>query len=72
MASKFPNAAHEAIARAEADAKNDGKSFAVVTQNINGLHARAGSDNIVELHGNLFKTRCTKCGDVRENKGTWI
>jgi len=36
-------------------------------QNIDGLHKRAGSSNIIELHGNLFKTRCTKCGDVSVN-----
>ena len=69
MASKSPNPAHEAISRAEAAAKSSGKSFAVVTQNIDGLHARAGTENIIELHGNLFKTRCTRCGDVRVNKG---
>ena len=69
MASKFPNPAHEAIVGAEAAAKAGGKSFAVVTQNIDGLHARAGSQHVVELHGNLFKTRCTRCGDVRVNTG---
>ena len=45
-----PNAAHEAIARL-ADAT-------VVTQNVDGLHARAGSNDVVELHGNIFRVRC--------------
>ena len=47
-----PNAAHRAIASlAEAQ---------VVTQNVDGLHQRAGSQNVIELHGNLFRTRCVR------------
>src|SRR5207245_9139428 len=47
-----PNAAHRAIASlAEAQ---------VVTQNVDGLHQRAGSQNVIELHGNLFRTRCAR------------
>lgn len=49
-----PNAAHEAIARLA-------NAF-VITQNVDGLHARAGSRNIVELHGNIFRVRCTREG----------
>jgi NAD-dependent deacetylase len=49
-----PNAAHEAIARLP--------DAAVVTQNVDGLHARAGSRNIIELHGNIFRVRCTREG----------
>lgn len=52
-----PNAAHEAIARWQ-------KRFAeltVVTQNIDGLHQRAGSRHVVELHGNIWRARCTVC-----------
>ena len=48
-----PNAAHRAIARL-------GSAFVralVVTQNVDGLHARAGSREIIELHGNIFRTR---------------
>lgn len=48
-----PNAAHRAIARIGAD---------VVTQNVDGLHARAGSADVIELHGNLFRVRCTHEG----------
>jgi NAD-dependent protein deacetylase/lipoamidase len=47
-----PNAAHRAIA-----ALNDA---VVVTQNVDGLHARAGSADVVELHGNLFRVRCVR------------
>lgn len=53
-----PNAAHEAIARL-GDA-------VVVTQNVDGLHARAGSPDVIELHGNIFRVRCMREGDVRE------
>ena len=47
-----PNAAHRAIASL-ADAL-------VVTQNVDSLHQRAGSRNVIELHGNLFRTRCVR------------
>jgi len=47
-----PNAAHEAVARLS--------NAIVVTQNVDGLHARAGAPTIVELHGNIFRVRCTK------------
>ena len=44
----------------------------VITQNIDGLHKRAGSENIIELHGNLFKVRCTKCKAVTVNEDSPI
>jgi NAD-dependent deacetylase len=47
-----PNAAHEAIARLP--------DVVVVTQNVDGLHERAGSKNVIELHGNIFRVRCTR------------
>jgi NAD-dependent deacetylase len=47
-----PNAAHRAIASL--------LEALVVTQNVDGLHARAGSRSIIELHGNLFRTRCVR------------
>jgi NAD-dependent deacetylase len=50
-----PNAAHRAIARLD-DAP---VQSIVVTQNVDALHARAGSRNIIELHGNIFRARCT-------------
>ncbi len=49
-----PNAAHEAIARLP--------DAVVVTQNVDNLHTRAGSRNVLELHGNIFRVRCTKEG----------
>jgi NAD-dependent deacetylase len=58
-----PNAAHAALARVEAGI-GDGREFCLVTQNIDGLHARAGSRNVVEYHGNVLRTRCSNeaCG----------
>jgi len=58
-----PNAAHLALARLEARLRPDQK-FLLVTQNVDGLHQRAGSRNVVELHGNLSLTRCSddSCG----------
>jgi len=46
-----PNAAHHALARLQ--------DAVVVTQNVDGLHARAGSRDVIELHGNIFRARCT-------------
>ncbi|KAG5449622.1 NAD-dependent protein deacylase sirtuin-5, mitochondrial [Clonorchis sinensis] len=62
-----PNPGHLALADAEKRFNADRRSFTVVTQNVDGLHGQAGSVNVLELHGNLFKTRCTKCSDVRVN-----
>lgn len=53
-----PNAAHYALAKFEAGLK-DYQRFMLVTQNIDGLHQQAGSKNVVEIHGNVNKTRCT-------------
>ena len=67
MISKSPNAAHVAITEVEDRFAAAGKRVVVITQNIDQLHKCAGSNNILELHGSLFKTRCTKCEDVRPN-----
>lgn len=64
---KQPNKAHYAIAAAEKVLSDQGKSLTVVTQNVDGLHLRAGSSNVIELHGNLYKTRCLECGTVADN-----
>ena len=53
-----PNAAHRAIAYAQT--RWPGQVF-VITQNVDNLHQRAGSANVIELHGSGFRTRCTKC-----------
>ena len=54
-----PNAAHLALARLEAEGKMAGTG--IVTQNIDGLHAGAGSKRVFELHGSVYRNYCTKC-----------
>jgi NAD-dependent deacetylase len=56
-----PNAAHLALAAWEAR-RAEGASFTLLTQNVDGLHSRAGSRNVVELHGSLLRTRCGNPG----------
>ena len=53
-----PNAAHKKLAELEAA----GKLRAVITQNIDGLHQKAGSRNVLELHGSIWRNYCTRCG----------
>ena len=53
-----PNAGHLALAHLEAAGRIDG----VITQNVDGLHRRAGSRTVVELHGSGAAFRCTACG----------
>lgn len=52
-----PNAAHRKLAELE----QAGKLSAVVTQNIDGLHQKAGSKNVFELHGSVHRNYCTRC-----------
>ena len=52
-----PNAAHLALAKAERSVSAD-TSLTIITQNVDGLHQRAGSKGVLELHGSLFQTRC--------------
>ena len=59
-----PNAAHLKLAELE----EAGKLTAVVTQNIDGLHQRAGSRNVIELHGTTLKHYCTACKAVMPNE----
>ena len=53
-----PNAAHLALAKLE----QEGKLKAIVTQNIDGLHQKAGSKRVYELHGSVLRNYCMKCG----------
>ena len=53
-----PNITHKVLARWEAE----GKLHAVVTQNIDGLHQKAGSKKVYELHGSVLRNYCTRCG----------
>ena len=66
-----PNGAHCGLAELE----RRGKLNAVVTQNIDGLHQKAGSRHILELHGSIWRNRCVSCGKtygieaVRDTEG---
>ncbi|MEC9283649.1 MAG: NAD-dependent deacylase [Bdellovibrionota bacterium] len=55
-----PNGAHIALAALERDTKD----FLLVTQNVDGLHQRAGSSKIRCLHGDIFINKCLDCGDL--------
>lgn len=64
LSTKKPNAAHDALAAFE----EKRAAFTLITQNVDGFHALAGSRNVIELHGNIWKTRCTGCLRITENR----
>ncbi len=57
-----PNDAHKILAEWE----REGKVKAVITQNIDGLHQKAGSQKVLELHGTVYKNYCMRCGKKYE------
>jgi NAD-dependent SIR2 family protein deacetylase len=61
-----PNAAHRALAGLE----RTGRVLGLITQNVDGLHGRAGSRDVLELHGNLRTVACLGCG-VRIERGAY-
>ncbi|MGH7206173.1 MAG: SIR2 family NAD-dependent protein deacylase [Nitrospiraceae bacterium] len=64
IATKSPNPAHYALA----DLERRLEQFWLITQNVDGLHRTAGSQKLSEIHGNIWKVRCTRCGRVDENR----
>jgi len=58
-----PNPAHLALARLE---EQSAMPVLVVTQNVDNLHERAGTKNLLHMHGELLKSRCGECGAVRQ------
>ncbi|MDQ1128448.1 Sir2 family NAD-dependent protein deacetylase [Microbacterium sp. SORGH_AS_0888] len=64
FAAAAPNAGHEALASLE----RDGVTAGVVTQNVDGLHLRAGSRRVVELHGTMRRVVCLQCGQVFDRR----
>src|SRR5690349_9479805 len=64
IATKTPNAAHAALANLERRCSD----FWLITQNVDGLHRAAGSEKLTEIHGNIWKVRCTDCGTVDNNR----
>ena len=56
-----PNPAHEALAHLQREMHERGHSFLLVTQNIDDLHERGGSKDLLHMHGELLKIRCQSC-----------
>jgi NAD-dependent deacetylase len=63
-----PNPAHHALAALE----RRFDLFTLITQNVDGLHRRAGSRNVVEVHGNIWRVRCTGCAGVFDKTGVTL
>lgn len=61
-----PNPGHLALAGVEKAVTDSGGTFTLLTQNVDRLHQRAGSRNVVELHGNIIQWRCTRTQRVVE------
>lgn len=64
IATKHPNPAHHALVELGRRIER----FRLITQNVDGLHEAAGSQRLTELHGNIWKVRCTRCGRVSVNR----
>ncbi|WP_420430580.1 NAD-dependent deacylase [Hyphobacterium sp.] len=60
-----PNPAHKALATLEAAWVRSGGNFTLVTQNIDDLHERAGSERLIHMHGELLQSRCGACSDLQ-------
>jgi len=58
-----PNLAHYSLV----DLESRFEEFTIVTHNIDGLHQKAGSANVIEAHGNIFNAKCTKCDHKETN-----
>lgn len=58
---------HFAIAEIEKRFRNASNKFTLITQNVDGYHLAAGSKNVIQMHGNIMETRCTKCFNVEKN-----
>jgi NAD-dependent deacetylase len=63
IAQAAPNAGHTALAELERRAKD----FTLITQNVDGLHDRAGSRRLLKVHGDIWTVRCSQCGRERHD-----
>ena len=55
-----PNSAHYALSKIE----DSFEEFTIITQNVDNFHQQAGSKNVLELHGNIFRNKCNECGKL--------
>jgi NAD-dependent deacetylase len=65
IATKQPNPAHDTLVEIE---RRWTDRMWLITQNVDGLHRAAGSQRLSEIHGNIWKVRCTGCGVISENR----
>jgi NAD-dependent deacetylase len=65
-AARAPNPGHYALAELERRFTASGRGFVLLTQNVDRLHQRAGSERVVELHGTIWVWRCVTCGAERD------
>ena len=65
ISTKQPNLAHIALVELE---RRRPDTFWLITQNVDGLHRTAGSQRLSEIHGNIWKVRCTGCGVISDNR----
>lgn len=63
IAKAEPNAGHRALAELEKRVAD----FTLITQNVDGLHDRAGSHGLLKVHGDIWTLRCTRCGRERQD-----
>jgi len=63
VAAAQPNPGHLALVELEARTS----AFTLITQNVDGLHQRAGSRNVLEIHGSIWTLRCSICGEMQSN-----
>ncbi len=63
IAAAEPNAAHLALARLA-----ERVALTLITQNVDGLHQRAGSRGVLEFHGSIWRLRCTACGRTQDDR----
>ena len=68
IAGKRPNPGHTALAALE----KTRPGFVLITQNVDGLHRLAGSRNVLEIHGSIWRVRCLSCGLGREHRTTLL
>lgn len=64
LSTKSPNPAHDALVQLESLLPK----FWLITQNVDGLHALSGTQKLSEIHGNIWKVRCTQCHRITPNR----